>query len=82
MFITYFNNESSFIKPKHVQIKDDDDKTLIFDKHDRCICNGISKNDLKFFDDLKSAEIYFKNVTNECSDTFKKYVFKRVRKKL
>lgn len=82
MIIAYFKNESSFIKPKKVTIKEDVDKTIIFDEYGQCICNGISKSELKFFDDLKSAEVYFKDITKDCSEIFKKYVFDKPRKKL
>lgn len=81
-FIAYFKDENSFIKPKKVQIKEDGDKTIIFDEYGQCVCNGIPKSSLIFFNDLKSAEAFFKDVTKDCSTKFKNFVFNKKRKVL
>lgn len=81
-FIAYFKDEFSFIKPKKVQIKEIDGKTVIFDEFGQCICNGIPRANLQFFSDLKSAEAFFKDITKDCSEKFKNIVFNRKRKML
>lgn len=82
-YIAYFKDENSYITPKKVSaIKETESGTTIFDEFGSCICNGIKKSDLVFFDDLKSAQSYFKAVTSNCSEKFKDYVFRKKPKKL
>lgn len=81
-YICYFKNESSYITPKKVTIVEDEYKTTIWDEYGSCICNGIPKSSLNFFNDLKSAQSYFKDATKDCSEEFKNYVFRKKKKHL